>query len=909
MLPSRGRRFFRLAVRRSALTGDDVDAEIAFHLEERAAQLIARGMSPDAAGAEARRRFGDVDQARRTLRTSVHRRETRMQLREVLANVGQDLRYAARGMRNNPGFTAAVVLTLALGTGANATMFGVVDRLLLQPPAHLQSPDEVHRLSLKANGDNFGIRIGTNQSYRRYEDLIAHTRSVAPIAAHFETEMIFGLGESAREERTALVSASFWRLFGVQPALGRFFTPADDQPPLGTAVAVLGFRYWQSQFAGSRDVIGQRIRIGSSDYTIIGVTPPAFSGISLRSIAALIPITAGARDVFAEVGIDDDEWRTSYRVGWLQTLVRRKPGVSVEAASADLTNAYRLSLETQRPTEPAGRLPEAGALQARAELAPIVQDRGPNRSQEATVAVWLVGVSILLLLMACANVANLLVARAIRRRREIAVRLAVGVSRGRLLTQLLSESTLLSLVGGVVGMLVAQWGGGLLQGLLLPDVEWTEAVLDPRVILVTAILTLVAGIVTGLAPVRQLARADVVSDLRNGGRGASLRGSRLRRGLLVLQGAISVVLLIGAGLFVRSFHNVRSLDLGFQPEHVIVVEMAARGTPIDSARRIEIMEQLRERALRVVDVQHAAHTLTIPFSLEWNQYVQVPGMDTASLRDLFYINPVGPGFFDTIGIPLLRGREITDADRAGDQPVAVLSQTAVRRIWGADDPLGKCVKLHADSPCYIVVGVAGDVRASFDEGPVRHVYLSAAQMPASDSRLFVRTGGEAATRTETVRRALQEIVPGFAYVRVRTLDGIVAPEMRSWRLGATMFTIFGVLALVVAAIGLYSVVAYDVSQRIPELGVRVALGASTAKVLRLVVADGVQVVTVGLVVGVTAALLLAGRISPLLYEVSARDPVTYVGVVAVLLVVAVVASLKPALRAARVDPNLALRAD
>ena len=909
MLPSRARRFFRLAVRRSALTGDDVDAEIAFHLEERAAQLIARGMSPDAARAEARRRFGDVDQARRTLRTSVHRRETRMRFRELFANVGQDLRYAARGMRNNPGFTAAVVLTLALGTGANATMFGVVDRLLLQPPAHLQSPDEVHRLLLKANRDNFGISLGTNQSYRRYQDLIANARSTAGIAAHYETELIFGLGESAREERTALVSASFWSLFGVQPALGRFFAPAEDQLPQGTAVAVLGYGYWRSQFDGSRDVLGQRIRIGRSDYTIIGVTPPGFSGISLRSMAAFIPLTAGAADVFAEVGVSDDQWRTSYRVGWLQTLVRRKPGVSVDAAAADLTNAYSLSLETQRPTEPAGQLPAPALLHARAELAPIVQDRGPRRSQEATVAVWLVGVSILVLLMACANVANLLVARAIRRRREIAVRLAVGVSRGRLLMQLLSESTLLALVGGAIGVLVAQLGGGLLQGLLLPDVEWTGAALDPRVIMVTAILTVVAGIVTGLAPVRQLAGTDVVSDLRNGGRGASLRGSRLRRGLLVVQGAISVVLLIGAGLFVRSFHNVRSLNLGFQPEHVLVVEMAARGTPIDSARRIEIMEQLRARVLRVADVQHAAHMLTIPFSLEWNQYLVVPGIDTASLRDLFDVNPVGPGYFDTMGTPLLRGREIRDTDRRGDQPVAVLSQAAVRRIWGAEDPLGKCVKLEMDGPCFTVVGVAGDIRASFDEGPARHVYLSMAQMPANDSRLFVRTGGEAAAHTETVRRALQEMVPGTAYVRVRTLDGIVAPEMRSWRLGATMFTIFGVLALVVAAIGLYSVVAYDVSQRIPELGVRVALGASTAKVLRLVVADGVQVVTVGLVAGVAAALLLAGRISPLLYEVSAKDPMTYVGVVAVLLVVAVVASLKPALRAARVDPNLALRAD
>jgi len=908
MLPSRARRFFRLAIHRPALTEQDVDAEIAFHLEARVAQLVARGMSPDAARSEAHRRFGDVELARHTLTSSASRRETRMELREALANLAQDLRYAARGMRKNPGFTAAVVLTLALGTGANATMFGVVDRLLLQPPAYLRAPNDVHRVYLTANGDNFGMSLGTNQSYRRYQDLIAHARSASQIAAHYETELVFGTGEAAHEERTGLVSASFWPLFGVQPALGRFFTATEDQLPQGTPVAVLGYGYWQSHFGAARDVLGKPIRIGRSDYTIIGVAPRGFSGISLRSIAAFIPITAGGADIFAELGVDD-RWRESYRVGWLQTLVRRKPNVGVEAASADFTNAYRLSLETQRPTEAPGRVPGPDSLRARAELASILQDRGPRRSQEATVAVWLVGVSVLVLLMACANVANLLVARAIRRRREIAVRLAVGVSRGRLLTQLLSESTLLAIVGGAVGVLVAQWGGGLLRGFLLPDVEWTAAALDPRVIVVTVVLALVAGLITGLAPMRQLARTDVVSDLRTGGRGVSLRGSRMRRALLVLQGAISVVLLIGAGLFVRSFHNVRSLDLGFQPQHVIVAELSARGTPIDSARRIEIMERLRERALTVPGVQHAAHTLTIPFSLEWNQFLFVPGIDSAALRDLFYINPVGPGYFETMGTPLIRGRQITDSDRAGSQPVAVLSQAAIRRIWPSEDPLGKCVKLQPDGPCHVVVGVSGDIRADFSEGPGRHVYVAATQVPAPDSRLFIRTRGEAATRTEAVRRALQEVVPGFAYVSTRTLDGIVAPEMRSWRLGATMFTIFGLLALVVAAIGLYSVVAYDVSQRTRELGVRVALGASAGAVLRLVVGEGVRVVIVGLALGAVVALALASRVSPLLYQVSAKDPVTYAGVVGILLVVAIVASLAPALRAARVDPNVALRAD
>ena len=348
MLPARARRFFRLAIHRPALTEQDVDAEIAFHLEARVAQLIARGMSPDAARSEAQRRFGNVELARHTLTSSATRRETRMQLRELLGNVGQDFRYAARGMRKNPGFTAAVVITLALGIGANATMFGVIDRLLLQAPSHLRSPDEVNRVYLTANGDNFGVMLGTNQSYRRYQDLITHARSASQIAAYYESEPVFGVGEAAREERAGFVSASFWPLFGVQPALGRFFTPAEDQLPQGSPVAVLGYGYWQSHFGGARDVLGKNIRIGRSDYTIIGVTPPGFSALSLRSIAAFIPLTAGGADIFAQIGVGD-RWKESYRVGWLQTLVRRKPNVSVEAASADFTNAYRRSLDDAAP--------------------------------------------------------------------------------------------------------------------------------------------------------------------------------------------------------------------------------------------------------------------------------------------------------------------------------------------------------------------------------------------------------------------------------------------------------------------------------------------------------------------------------------------------------------------------------
>jgi predicted permease len=907
MLPPRARRFFRLAVRRRALIAREVDDEIAFHLEARVAQLVARAMSPEDARAEALRRFGDVNAARHTLHRSVTRREARMHVKELLASSWQDIRYAARGIRRSPGFAAAVIVTLALGIGANATMFGVVDRLLLRPPAGVRAPDGVNRVYLTTANGFQGLQLGSNQSYRRYMDLAQHVHTTSDIAAHYERERVFGTGEGARQERTSMVSASFWHLTGVRPVLGRFFNESEDQLPSGTPVTVLGFGYWQSQFGGRGDVIGRALRIGGTDYTIIGVTPPGFSGLSLQSVAAFVPLTAGAADMFAEFG-PRVKWSEQYRVGWLQTVVRRKPGVSVEAATADMTNAFRQSLEIQRQVEPAGLL-AMNQMNPQATLGSVLESRGPRRSQSATVSLWLMAVSGLVLLMACANVANLLIARALRRQREIAIRQAMGVSRGRLLAQLLTESTLLALLGGVAGVLVAHWGGALLRSVLLPNLDWSSGVFDHRVLLFAGIVALGAGLVTGLAPIRQLASTDVASALRTGGRGASLRRSRLRKTLLVVQGAVSVILLVGAGLFVRSFRNVRSLDLGFQPAKVLTIGVTARGTPLDSVQKEQLADAMRERALTLPGVEQASRGLTIPFSSEWTQPIVVPGLDTSRLRDLFYIAPVSADYLATMGTRLLSGRTITDADRAGSEPVVVMSQSAAHRIWPGANPIGRCIKLGQEAPCMTVVGTAQDIHSSFDDEPSLQMYVPITQQPQPEIRLVIRTRGDAAKSTELVRRSLQELMPGAAYVSADPLEDFVASEFRSWRLGATMFTIFGLLALLVAAVGLYSVVAYDVSQRTQELGVRVALGDSAGKLNRLVIADGVRVVALGLALGGIVALALANRVTPLLYHITGKDPITYAFVVFVLLAVALMASLVPALRASRVDPNIALRAE
>ncbi|MFN2400126.1 MAG: FtsX-like permease family protein, partial [Gemmatimonadaceae bacterium] len=519
--------------------------------------------------------------------------------------------------------------------------------------------------------------------------------------------------------------------------------------------------------------------------------------------------------------------------------------------------------------------------------------------------------SALVLLMACANVANLLLARALRRRREIAVRIALGVSRGRLLRQLLSESVLLALIGGGAGVLVAHWGGGVLRKLLLPDVEWTTTLFDGRVLLFSALMALLAGLLTGIVPALQLSRSDVAATLKAGGREGSVHRSRLRASLLVLQGAISVVLLIGAGLFVRSLHNVRTLDLGFDAERIVHVGLSMRGTAIDSARKHMLFEELMDRARALPMVEEATITHAVPFWMTWSDRVYSPGVDSTRLHDEYYLNSVSTEYFRTMGTRILRGRGLTSADRAGAVRVAIVSATAAHTIWPGQDPLGKCVKDGSDTvPCRYVVGVAEDIRRGFDEGPGRNVYFSAAQhLSPNWASLFVRTRGEARLQVEPVRRELQRMMPGSGFVKAQSLLDIIDPNVRPWRLGATMFSLFGVLALFVAALGLYSVIAYDVAQRTHELGVRVALGASSRHILRLVVGSGVRVTAVGMVLGAGLAAFTGKYIKPLLYEISPSDPLTFIGVLLALLIVAVAASLVPGLRATKVDPNVALRAD
>lgn len=827
-----------------------------------------------------------------------------------------DVRYAARGLRRKPGFTLAVVLTLALGIGANATMFGIVDRLLFRPPAFMRTPDRVQRVYVALTTDQSGEFITSTISYKRYVELTDWTRSFDVTAAIADGEAVIGDGENARDMSIAPVSATFWRLFDVRPALGRFFTPDEDRAPDGTMVAVLGYGLWQTSYGGRSDVIGQPVKIGSETYTIVGVAPKNFVGVSMRTPAAFVPITAWASVSFGRRAPEGGffgrrpNYHDAHNIQWMEMLARRKPDASIVTATADLSNAYRRSYIAQKAANVSLRPTELA--KPRAIAGPLLQERGPRQGNESKVATWLVGVAVVVLLIACANVGNLLLARAFARRREIAIRIALGVGRARLVRQLLIESLMLAALGAVTGLLFAQMTGGALRSVLIANVDWPSTFGDVRVLTATLAATVLAGVLTGLAPAFHAGRGDVAATLKAGAREGTYQRSRTRIALLVMQGALSVVLLVGAGLFVRSLRNVRSLDYGFDVARVVYVEPRMRGVRLDSIQAGDLRRRILEAATELPFVESGARTITVPFWISMSDDLFVPGIDSVDKLGDFNLNAVSPDYFRTMGTRIRRGRGFTDADSRNAPLVTIVSESMARKLWPGKDALGQCIRIGSDTvPCTQVVGITQEIRSGLlDETERYHYYLPIEQRGrAMSGGLFIRTRGDAKPRSESIRRQIQNVMPGASYVTVTPLDDILGQQTRSWSLGATMFTVFGILALVVAAVGLYSVIAYDVVQRTHELGVRVALGARTPDVVRLVLGEGARVSLAGVVIGLIAAGTGARYVGGLLFGVSPRDPMVFAGVGLCLLAVALLASLLPAWRATQVDPSVALRAD
>ncbi len=875
----------------------ELDEELAFHLAQAIAQHCAEGMTEAEATRRARLAFGGVARIKDDARDA---RGLRWLERRI-----QDVRYAVRRIRRRPGFAVAVILTLGLGLGANVAMFGIVDRLLFRPPGFLRSPAFVHRVYLIQHGDDLD-QPESHMSYTRYRDLRRWSTALEQTAAFQSSTLAVGSGEDTREMEVGIASASYFAFFDVQPVIGRFFTEHEDSIGASAPVVVIGSAFWQAHYGGRRDILGTVLKVGALSCTIIGVAPPGFAGIDAGRPAALfIPITSYA----STVGLfkNPSDYYTKYNWQWMEMLARRKSGVSVDATGRDLTEAFQRSYAAEATTR---TVSPASAARPRALAGPIQVDRGPRTSGVARVALWVGGVAVAVLLIACANVANLFLLRAMQGRREIALRLALGVSRGRLFAQVLTESLVFAGLGALASVVIAAGADTVLRVLFLPDVAinvWG----DTRTLIFAAVGAIAAASLTGIGPALHAGRSNLAATMQDGARDTRRHHSRLRVALLLFQGVLSVVLLVGAGLFVRSLHHVRTLRLGYDVDQLLYISPVWRGTTPTAPERIQLAQRMLDEVRSMPGIAHAALGFSVPFWTTWTLDLFRPNGDSIPRAGRFTIQAASSEYFETVGTRVVRGRGFTDADREGALRVMLVSEPMARTLWPDRDAIGQCLKVDADTmPCTTVVGITDGIKqSSLTDDPGLQYYLPIRQWNPEEARLFVRTRQDARVIAESTRRRLQRLMPGAAYVTVMPMRTIIGPEQQSWRLGATMFVAFGALALALAAIGLYSVIAYSVAQRTRELGVRVALGAGSANILWLVLADGVRFAIAGIVLGGIVAVALARWVAPLLFQEPPTDPLVFGAAMGILLTAAVAASVIPALRATRVAPNVALRAD
>jgi predicted permease len=897
--------YLRLRPRTRVSIEEQVDEEISLHLELRVEELVRQGVPSAEARAEAERRFGAMAEARRRLHERAQQRERRMSISEWMGGWRQDLAYSTRALAREPLATGAIVVTLGLGLGATATMFGIVDQLLVRGPAHIEAPERVLRLHLRIpsleGGEPF---VGTRTGYNTKTILREGTDVFDDVAAyHYSTKTRFGRGEAVETISAGWATANLFPLLGVRPALGRFFTEQEDRAFQAERVAVLDWSWWQNRFGGDVDVLGSTIVVEDEEFTVIGVAPPGFSGPQLQHAQAWLPFSAGS--------MPTDDWPTTWNATWTHILVRLGPGVARERAEAAATAALRAAgMEANR----------SNTAEWEALLRPAVYSDAGGEAPEFAVSRWLAAVSLLVLLVAGANVVNLLIARGLRRRRELAVRMALGVSQARLARLLVSESLILAVAGGTLAVGIAVTVGQFLRLTLLPDIAW-DAPLNARVLAFTATAVVLTAVIVGLAPALQAMRHDVIEALRSTGSDVAARPGRLRGSLTVLQTALAVVLLIGAGHFMRSLWNVRNLDLGIQHEGVLAISPmfpSLAGTPeaervAERQRRRELGALVLERLRTRSDVAAASRVTAAPLRSTTTVTMRVAGHDTLPKLPGGgpYVIGVDGGYFETVGTRILRGRAIEEADVRLGEHVAVVNETMARALWPDAEPFGHCLHVGAaDAPCFRVIGVAEETRRfRFVEQPAMQYYVPIGLGGQSGGSVIVRPAGKPKAIAGELRSMIHALDPTVSYVDITPLGTILDPQMRPWRLGSTMFLVFGALALVIAAIGLYSVIAYSVARRRAELSVRMALGARASSITAMIVRQGLGLVLLGIAFGVPAALLAGRRIEPLLFETSATHAGTFLFVVAVLLVVAVAATALPAARAGRTDPMDALRSD
>ena len=895
--------FNRLFRRRSL--DEDVREEIESHIEMQADLNRRSGMSPDEALRAARRQFGNVTAVRERLHDFYG-------FGWVETFIG-DVRYAVRSLGRNPAVSLAAALTAAVGVGAVAGMFGVLQTLLLAPPPHVETPDRVfrlHELIPNARGGAEPAEPGTRTSYPFYEWLVEHADTLESVAAYAQTDLAAGAGPDARMTRTVMVSGGFWRTLGVRPALGRFLLDPEAHPATGAHVVVLGHGFWQRRFDGRPDVLGETLRITGQPYEIVGVAPRGFRGVELSDVDLWLPLFA--RDDGSSRAIT---WHTSGTWYALTLVGRLRPDVSLAQSEARLTGLQRTFLEeTVAPLFPPDAARPGWYREARVLLGPVTGGLGSDLRPipEARVTAWLFGVAVVLVAITCLNAAGLLLLRAMRRRREIAVRIALGISRGRLARQLLTESLVLALLGEAAAFAVLTLSRAWLQRTVLPAMAWEPATLfNPGVLAVAAAATVVTALAAGLSPLWYVGR-DAIPAVQGRILDAPGRRARLQGVLLAAQGALSVMLLVGAGLFLRSLYNAATLDIGLDRDNVVSIRADFTGAgrePDDVAR---FYESALESVPALPGVTRASLALDVPLRSARAETFRLPGRDDRVVTPTGgapFVNLVTPGFFETTGMRIRDGRGFLESERAQGQ-VMIVNETLARLAWPNRSPVGECVHRFEQAACTTVVGMVADAhRFALVEDSQPFFY---ALLPAGDPRpraLLVRTAPGQPRLDGALRGELLALDAAVPYIRIETLGEALNPQIRPWRLGASLFTVFGSLAILLAMIGLWASVSYAVSQRRHEFAVRLAVGASPARLVRLVLNDGLRTALIACAAGLLIASATTRLIGDLLFNVSPRDPAVFAAVAAGVLAVATLASLWPALRASRVNPAEALRAE